>query len=372
MAKLKVGMWLPTYAWEDAGPDHVRRIGESIKKCEEYGLDIWVIDHLLSAPGLYGVAWLEPLNTLAYAAALTRRVRIATGILVLPVRHPVVLAHAVASLDRISEGRLILGIGIGADTPPTRREFEACGVPFSRRVGRTEETIEICRKLWRSDRVSYQGKHFALEDQTLEPKPHRPGGPPFWIGGGADGALRRAARLGEGWFPIGPSAEAFNAFFLDNSEQLPLGLERKLAHPVQVDRALAGQLESARPHGDRVGEGATLVPEQLRVHQRGRQRRTVDHDERVSPPVPAGMQLPRHRVLARPRFARDQDVRVGAREAPDLFGDSPHRAAARHKAFGRHGYQRRRSLSGPPPARHSPTVARARRRGACPVRTRER
>ena len=94
MAKLKFGAWIPTYAWsgKKTDPQNMRRIRESIVKCEKYSIDVWVIDHLLSAPGLYGNAWLEPLNVLAYAAALTSKVDIATGILVLPVRHPVVLA----------------------------------------------------------------------------------------------------------------------------------------------------------------------------------------------------------------------------------------------------------------------------------------
>ena len=92
MAKLKFGAWIPSYSWPDVGPEHVRRVTETIRKCEEYGIDIWVIDHLLSAPGLYGTAWLEPLNMLSYAAALSTRVKLATGILVLPVRHPVLLA----------------------------------------------------------------------------------------------------------------------------------------------------------------------------------------------------------------------------------------------------------------------------------------
>jgi alkanesulfonate monooxygenase SsuD/methylene tetrahydromethanopterin reductase-like flavin-dependent oxidoreductase (luciferase family) len=81
--------------WPNAGGDDMGRITESIRKCEEHGLDVWVIDHLLSAPGLYGVGWLEPLNMLAYAAALTRQVKLATGILVLPVCHPVLLAKEI-------------------------------------------------------------------------------------------------------------------------------------------------------------------------------------------------------------------------------------------------------------------------------------
>src|SRR5437016_12371005 len=104
MAKLKFGAWIATYAWSDgaAGPENVRRIHESIRKCEEYGIDVWVIDHLLSAPGLYGTAWLEPLNVLAYAAALTSRVKLATGILVLPVRNLVVLRKSIELLETLA------------------------------------------------------------------------------------------------------------------------------------------------------------------------------------------------------------------------------------------------------------------------------
>ena len=106
MGKLRFGVWIPTYAWADdpGTPESVReymaRLRASIQLCEEHGIDVWVIDHLLSAPGLYGNAWLEPINVLSYAAALTSRVKLATGILVLPVRHPVMLAKEI--LDPLS------------------------------------------------------------------------------------------------------------------------------------------------------------------------------------------------------------------------------------------------------------------------------
>jgi alkanesulfonate monooxygenase len=106
MAKLKFGAWIPTYAWSGGKSDPKNvNIRESIEN-EKHGIDVWVIDHLLSAPGLYGNAWLEPLNVLSYAAALTEKVKIATGILVLPVRHPVVLAKEISTLCHISNNRL--------------------------------------------------------------------------------------------------------------------------------------------------------------------------------------------------------------------------------------------------------------------------
>src|SRR6516165_11459990 len=125
MAKLKFGAWIPTYAWSGGGSDprNVKRIRASIEKCEDHGIDVWVIDHLLSAPGLYGNAWLEPLNALAFAAALTHKVKIATGILVLPVRHPVVLAKEISTLCHLSDHRYMFGVGPGWYA----REYEVTG-----------------------------------------------------------------------------------------------------------------------------------------------------------------------------------------------------------------------------------------------------
>ena len=142
----------------------------------------------------------------------TRRVRLGTGVLLPALRNPVVLAHVVGTLDRVAEGRVILGVGIAADTPAIRREFAAAGVPWERRVGRFLETLEICRALWSRDSVSFGGKHFTLESVTVEPKPHRPGGPPIWIGGSGPTALREAARF-DAWFPTGPGAEFFAEHF---------------------------------------------------------------------------------------------------------------------------------------------------------------
>ena len=123
-----------------------------------------------------------------------------------------VLAHIVGTLDRIAEGRVILGVGIAADAPAIRKEFAAAGVPWERRVGRFLETLEICRALWTRDGVSFAGKHFTLEDVTMEPKPAPPGGRPIWIGGSGPTGLREAARF-DAWFPTGPSVEFFAEHF---------------------------------------------------------------------------------------------------------------------------------------------------------------
>jgi len=181
MAKLKFGAWIPTYAWADrsGGAKNVRNIHASIEKCEKHGIDVWVIDHLLSAPGLYGNAWLEPLSTLAYAAAVTSRVKVATGILVLPVRHPVVLAKEISTLCHLSNNRFVFGVGPGWYT----REFEVTGSRIEERGHRTDEIIEAVTLLLTKPNVTYSGRYYSFKDVTIDPRP--PKMPPIWVSGGS-------------------------------------------------------------------------------------------------------------------------------------------------------------------------------------------
>ncbi len=179
MAGLRFGVWLPTYAWKDAGPEHVRRLTQCITKCEQNHLDIWVIDHLLAAPGLYGVAWLEPLSVLAYAAGRTRNVRIATGILVLPVRHPVVLAKEISTLCHLSGGRFVFGIGPGWHAP----EFEVTGSRIEERGHRTDEILDAVTLLLSQPHASHQGRYYRFHDVTIDPRPAKL--PEIWVSGGS-------------------------------------------------------------------------------------------------------------------------------------------------------------------------------------------
>src|SRR5262245_13984947 len=181
MAKLKFGAWIATYAWSDqaVGPENTRKIHQAIEKCEEHGIDVWVIDHLLSAPGLYGNAWLEPLNTLAYAAALTSRVKIATGILVLPVRHPVVLAKEISTLCHLSHQRFVFGVGPGWYA----REYEVTGSRIEERGRRTDEIIEAVTLLLTQPSATYRGRYYQFSDVTIDPRP--PQMPDIWVAGGS-------------------------------------------------------------------------------------------------------------------------------------------------------------------------------------------
>ena len=204
---VELGVLIPTREAIMSGRPETAPLLAMAERAEAAGFDsVWIGDSLTARPRH------EPLTLLAAVAARTRRVRLGTAVLLPALRNPVVLAHVVGTLDRVAEGRVILGMGIAADTPPIRREFAAADVPWERRVGRFLETLAICRALWSRDHVSFSGKHFTLEDVTMEPKPHRAGGPPIWIGGSGPTALREAANF-DAWFPTGPHVEFFAEHF---------------------------------------------------------------------------------------------------------------------------------------------------------------
>jgi alkanesulfonate monooxygenase SsuD/methylene tetrahydromethanopterin reductase-like flavin-dependent oxidoreductase (luciferase family) len=175
------------------------------ERAEALGFDsLWVGDSLLARPRH------DPLTLLAAVAARTRKVELGTAVLLPALRNPVVLAQQVATLDRISEGRLILGVGIAADVPNIRAEFAAAGVPFDKRVGRMVEGLALARALWTGKSVDWDGR-WKAQAGVLGPTPHRPGGPPIWVAGAVAAERQRTGRLFDGWFPNSPSVAAFPA-----------------------------------------------------------------------------------------------------------------------------------------------------------------
>lgn len=200
---VEVGVLLPTRESVMNGRPAVGPMLAMAERAEALGFSsIWVGDSLTARPRH------EPLTLLAAVAARTRRVALGTAVLLPALRHPLVLAHGLATVDRISEGRLILGVGIAGDTPATRKEFESAGVPFNQRAGRGIEALEICRELWKGPPISFKGRYWTLDGVGVGPTPHRAGGPPIWWGGGGPTALREAARC-QGWFPIDPRLSVF-------------------------------------------------------------------------------------------------------------------------------------------------------------------
>lgn len=189
---------------------------------EELGYDaIWVSEHIV-----FHVPTFDAVTTMAALAARTSRLRIGSAILLLPLRPPAAVAKAVATLDIISGGRVTLGVGVGGEYPP---EFEVCGVPLRERGGRTNEAIEILRRLWTQDSASYAGTYFRFSDVSMRPKPVQQGGPPIIVGGRSKAAMRRAARLGDGYMP-----------YLCTPTQYAEALTTIRAAAAEVGRSLAG------------------------------------------------------------------------------------------------------------------------------------
>ncbi|MDG4664160.1 LLM class F420-dependent oxidoreductase [Mycobacterium sp. 236(2023)] len=139
--------------------------------------------------------WLDPLITLSFAAAATNRIELATGVMLLPEHNPVIVAKQAASLDRMTGGRLSLGVGVGW----SKEEYDALGVPFEGRGARMAEYVAAMRTLWRDDVASFSGEFVSFDRVRINPKPHGRA-VPIVLGGNSDAALRRVAEWGDGWY----------------------------------------------------------------------------------------------------------------------------------------------------------------------------
>lgn len=202
-AELQIGIHLP-HAGEQATPERIRR---AALRAEEMGLtDVWVSEHIIVPRSSFprSPLFYDPVLSLTWAAAVTKRVRLGTSVLVLPMRHPLPLAKELATLQNFSEGRLILGVGAGW----LEAEFAALGVPFNERGRRLGEGLALMKRVWSEDRVTFRGRHIPSEliEMTMAPPPRWP--IPIWFGAGSEAALRRTVRLGNGWHGSQLSPEA--------------------------------------------------------------------------------------------------------------------------------------------------------------------
>ncbi len=205
---MDVGLFVPL-GNGNANPEILRAVGREI---EDRGFEsVWVPEHVVlfddyesqypyspdgQFPGGADSGMLEPLGALTYLAAVTDRIRLGTGICLVPQRNPVYTAKAVTDLDSMSNGRVDFGVGVGW----LREEFEAVDVPFERRGQRTDEHLAVMKTLWCDETSEFHGELYDLNPCRMYPKPVQTPHPPIHVGGESDAAMRRVARHGQGWF----------------------------------------------------------------------------------------------------------------------------------------------------------------------------
>lgn len=204
---MRLGLRLPTFALGARTPT-LEAMGAYLRRAEALGFEAAVtVDRLLTPAPLYACTWLEPLALLSALSGVTERIRLGTMVLVLPWRNPVYFAKQWATLDLLSGGRSILGVGAGWHPA----EFDLMGVPHRERGARLDEGLELLRALWAGDRVTFRGRFYQLKDVTIEPKPRQTPHPPLWLGGGSQpnmalvpnlgAVLGRVARHADAWVP---------------------------------------------------------------------------------------------------------------------------------------------------------------------------
>jgi probable F420-dependent oxidoreductase len=197
MSGVKIGIGFGQWKYGLPEPELLCNAAEF---AETMGLDsLWLSDHIVTRNPTLDITCL-----FAMIAARTKRLKMGPSVLTLPARHPLQVAKTYATLDYVSNGRMIMAVGSGSDI----RDLEACGIPPQERAKRLEEGIEILRKLWTESNVTYHGKFYQFENVTIEPKPKK-GSLDIWIGGKSDAILKRTARMGDGWFPALTTPQEF-------------------------------------------------------------------------------------------------------------------------------------------------------------------
>lgn len=267
---MKFGVWLPNCR-HLATPEIIRRTAVS---AEELGYDsVWVSDHVVvprANIANFGETVFDPLVTLAVVAGATRRVQLGTTVLIIPYRNAVVTAKMVSSLDALSDGRVVLGIGAGW----VAAESAMLSVPFAERGPMTDEYLRAMRELWTSPAPSFSGRYTRFADVVFEPKPMQKPHPPIWVGGHSRAALRRAVEFGATWHPINRTPEELRAGRAELARQ---SAARGRAVPPAITlrndvRILAaGQTAPTSTHAGRVvaGEPAALVDQLAELRECG-------------------------------------------------------------------------------------------------------
>ena len=238
MKQVKIGVGFGLVAARDAaGRKRSRDVAE---RAEDWGLDsFWLSDHLLApSPELDVVA------TLSLLASRTSRMKLGPSVLLLNLRHPLMVAKSFASLDYLSNGRMVMAVGTGANLA----DYAACGIPAEGRGKRLDEGIEVLRTVWRERGASYHGRFFNFDNVTIEPRPvartnNDFGTMDIWVGGRSDAALKRAARLADGFFASFQTPDEFGASMAKIRDYAAELRPRQRAYRVGTHPAL--------PHRDR-------------------------------------------------------------------------------------------------------------------------
>jgi alkanesulfonate monooxygenase SsuD/methylene tetrahydromethanopterin reductase-like flavin-dependent oxidoreductase (luciferase family) len=261
--KVELGLLLPSrevLLWRDSD---VGFLVEAGRDAERAGFDsLWVGDSLLARPRG------EPLLLLAALAGATTRARLGTAVMLPLLRHPVSLAHSLATLDRVSHGRLIVGVGPGAELPGTHAELNALGVPSERRVSALVESVERCRRLWRDEEAGVQ----------LRPAPLTSGGPPFWLGAHGPRMLRLAGRVFDGWLPFSPTPADYAGGLVavrESAEQAGRDPD-SIASAVYLTIAVADRPEDAAREFDSYIRAYYGVPGEVMARQQASHMGTVE------------------------------------------------------------------------------------------------
>jgi len=204
------------------------------RTADELGYDaISVPEHIVMPKDLVpamGPYWTDAFTVMTFIAGATTNIRVNSGVIVMPYHHPVAFAKAVSTLDVLSGGRVMLTLGAGM----ARGEFAALGVPFTKRGRVTDEYIDAMKVLWTEDDPEFHGEFVDFADIEFEPKPVQKPYPPLWIGGSSMAALRRAARVGDGWSPTG--SQGGKGPWLNGIEDLPMFLEEARRVPGFIER----------------------------------------------------------------------------------------------------------------------------------------
>ena len=261
---MKYGVCIPNFG-ESLTTEAVRSVCEA---AERLGYSsVWTTDHMVTPAGSTSpyTNLLESVAVLAYAAAVTRRVAIGSSIIVLPLRDPVLLAKQLATVDRLSGGRLIAGVAVGW----WDAEFSSLGSSFHDRGERADEEIDLLRALWTQPVVDYVGHHYRLRDVTFEPKPEQGGALPLWIGGNSLAAVRRAAAVGNAWHATSIPFDEFQ----ERVKQLKKLAGRKdvlVTTRMAIDMSASAPKLTTNPVGEKRvvwGGGAEGVTKSLREYE---------------------------------------------------------------------------------------------------------